>query len=138
MKLLASSFLLLALLLAGCDINKTTVTIDDTPNRIVEVNFTPLKEEGKEGRVQMEIIMELNTIYPAYPQIGSGIKAEKLKLSLVRTEVGEDSYRGIYTFVPNDEVKELNMEDFTWTPYIEFGPVKLPTPLEADQGGVRQ
>jgi hypothetical protein len=91
------------------------------------VNFIPLNEEGKEDRIQMEIIMELNTITPAYPQMGSGIKAEKLKLVPVRNEVDDGYYRGVFTFVPNDEVKELNLNDFSWTPYIEFDPITLPT-----------
>ena len=127
MKILSLPLLFAALFFIGCDMNKTTVTVDNTPNRIVEVNFTPVKEEGQEGRVQMEIIMELNTISPAYPQIGSGINAEKLKLSFVRNEIRDDFYRGIFTFVPNDDVKELQMQDFIWTPYIEFNPVALPT-----------
>ena len=74
-------FLVIAsLFLAGCGKNGTTVVWDDTPNRIVEVNFSPVTEEGKENRIQMEIIMELNSINPAYPTGGSGINAEKLEL----------------------------------------------------------
>ena len=127
MKISAILTLVVFLLLVACDKNETKVTVDDTPNRIVEVNFSPVKEEGKEDRVQMEIVMELNSIFPAYPQMGSGLKAEKLKLSFVRNEIGEDFYRGVFTFVPTDDVEVLNMEDFTWTPYIDFDPVKLPT-----------
>ena len=129
MKYQAPFLLFAALFIIGCDMNETTITVDDTPNRIVEVNYTPVKE-GAEGRIQMEIIMELNTIYPAYPQIGTGINAEKLQLSLVRHEIGEGFYRGIFTFVPNEAVSVLKMEDFTWTPHIEFSPVILPTSLE--------
>ena len=114
-------------LLVACDVKETTVTVDETPNRVVEVNFSPVKEEGKGQRVQMEIMMELNTLSPAYPVGGLGPKAERLKLQAVEYEVWEDSYRGLFSFQPNEEVSKLSMADFMWTPYIEFDPITLTT-----------
>lgn len=131
MKLLTFCSILSLILLAGC---KPTAEITAEPNLIQSIQFEPFEHEGEPGWMKMTIEIKLSRFTPLYPTgIKTTSKAEQLKLALHRTELGDESFIGEYTFKPlEDETITLNMEDFEWSTFINFKPIELPVKNEVE------
>jgi hypothetical protein len=124
-----STLLILSLVLFQLGCKPKSTEFISRPNQVIDIQFEPILDNDKTGWIKMTIDMELDNSNPLYPiGVKQNHKTESLRLTLYQTVKAETTYSAEFHYYSSEESEPmtLNMDDFEWSPYINFSKIELP------------